>query len=161
VPDPELVETLVRAQRVSGADVVTCGISVGGTVHLFPGEPGALGLLSNGYGTVALVPRTLLEADETEARWPLLARLSLAGARIVSVPTPLVSSAAPPAALETHPAEALRVLGHFERALPERLRFLAELVTRAAAATAQPRQPPRARSLVRRVLRRIVRGLRR
>ena len=68
MPEPELVETLVRAQQVSGADVVTCGLFVDGHVHLFPGEPGALGLLANGYGTVALVRRSLLESDAAEAR---------------------------------------------------------------------------------------------
>ena len=57
VAGPDLVETLVRAQQVSGADVVTCGVSANGTTHLFPGQPGALGLLANGYGTVALVRR--------------------------------------------------------------------------------------------------------
>jgi glycosyltransferase involved in cell wall biosynthesis len=157
VPEPELVETLVRAQQVSGADIVSCGLFVDGTVHLFPGEPGALGLLENGYGTVALVRRSLLEGEATDARWPLLAKLSVAGARIVAVPRPLVSSAAPPASLQTHPTEALRVLNHFEGALPPNLRFLAELVARTAAETPRP-SPPRVRGLARRVVRRLVRG---
>jgi glycosyltransferase involved in cell wall biosynthesis len=156
-PDPELVESLVRAQQVSGADVVSCGLFVEDTVHLFPGEPGALGLLGNGYGTVALVRRALLEADADVARWPLLAKLSLAGAKIVSVPMPLVASAAAPADLGTRPTEALRVLEHFEQALPHQARFLAELVTRMAAQTARP-SPPVTRGLARRAVRRLVRG---
>jgi hypothetical protein len=156
VPEPDLVDTLVRAQRVSGADVVTCGIFVDGAVHLFPGEPGALGLLGNGYGTVALVRRSLLDADATEARWPLLAKLSVASARIVSVPIPLVSSATPPASRDTHPTEALRVLSSFEEALPHDLRFLAELVTRTAAEPGPP-AAARARGFARRAARRLVR----
>ena len=156
VPEPELVDTLVRAQQVSGADVVTCGLFVGGAVHLFPGEPGALGLLGNGYGTVALVRRSLLGPDATDARWPLLAKLSAASARIVSVPIPLVSSAAPPASLDTHPTEALRVMKYFEEALPRDLRSLAELVTRTAAEPPRP-AAPRARGAARRAARRLVR----
>ena len=156
---PELVETLVRAQQVSGADVVSCGVSVNGTMHLFPGEPGALGLLTNGYGTVALVRSALVEGREGEARWPLLARLSLEGARIVSVPLPLATTTTAPATLQTQPDQALRVLASFERALPESLRFLAELVTRTAAAEPVASQAPR-RSLVRRALARLARTLR-
>ena len=160
VPEPALVETLVRAQQVSGADVVSCGLIVEGIVHLFPGEPGALGLLRNGYGTVALVRRSLLDADASDARWPLLAKLSVGGAKIVSVPIPLVKSTAPPSALETHPTEALRVLDHFERGLPHSLRFAAELVTRLAADTSRP-SPARARGLARRTVRRLLAGRRR
>lgn len=160
VPEPQLVETLVRAQEASGADIVSCGLLADGTVHLFPGEPGALGLLGNGYGTVALVRRSLLEGNADDARWPLFAKLSVAGARIVSVPIPLVTSAAPPAGLDTHPTEALRVMNHFEGALPHELRFLAELVTRPAAAK-PPLSTPRARGFARRAARRLIRGLRR
>jgi glycosyltransferase involved in cell wall biosynthesis len=160
VPEPHLVKTLVRAQQVSGADVVSCGLFVDGTVHLFPGEPGALGLLRNGYGTVALVRRSLLEADEESARWPQLARLGVEGAKIVSVPIPLVTSTAPPSALESHPSEALRVLDHFERRLPHNLRFAAELITRLAADTARP-SPASGRSFARRAVRRLLAGRRR
>jgi hypothetical protein len=157
---PELVETLVRAQQTSGADVVTCGLSVNGTTHLFPGEPGALGLLTNGYGTVALARSELVEGREREDRWPLLAQLSLEGAKIVSIPVPLATSTTAPATLQTQPAQALRVLASFERALPENLRFLAELVTRTAAAEPVASQAPR-RSFVRRALGRLARPLRR
>ena len=160
VEAPELVETLVRAQQASGADVVTCGLSVNGTTHLFPGEPGALGLLANGYGTVALARSALVEGREHEARWPLLAQLSLEGAKIVSIPLPLATSTTAPATLHTQPAEALRVLASFERALPDNLHFLAELVTRTAAAEPVPAQAPR-RSFARRALARLARTLRR
>jgi len=147
VPEPRLAETLERAQRVSGADVVTCGLFLDGKVQLFPGEPRALGLLANGYGTVALVRSALLE---TEPPWPLFARLSLSGARIVSVPLPLATSAAPASTDD----EARLVLRHFERALPRHLRLLGELVPRLAAAPDQPavRRAPLARRVARRLL---------
>jgi hypothetical protein len=62
--------------------------------------------------------------------------------------------------LQTQPAQALRVLASFERALPENLRFLAELVTRTAAAESAAPQPSR-RSFARRALGRLARTLRR
>ena len=146
VPEPQLEETLARAQQVSRADVVTCGLFVDGKVQLYPGEPRALGLLSNGYGTVALVRRSLLK---DEAPWPLFAGLSVAGARIVSVPIPLVTSRPP----QPSDDEARLVLKHFEQAMPSSLRLLGELVPRLAAAR---QQPPTARPrLVRRVARRL------
>jgi glycosyltransferase involved in cell wall biosynthesis len=146
VPEPELEATLARAQQVSGADVVTCGLFVDGKVQLFPGEPRALGLLSNGYGTVALVRRSLLK---DEPPWPLFAGLSIAGARIVSVPLPLATSRP----LQPTDDEARLVLGYFERAMPRSLRLLGELVPRLAAAGQRlptPRPP-----FVRRVARRL------
>jgi hypothetical protein len=151
VAAPELVETLVRAQHASGADVVTCGLFADGRVQLFPGEPRALGLLSNGYGTAALVRRSLLADEPT---WPLLARLSLSGARIVSVPMPLVTTKRRPATLETHPDQARLVLRYFERALPRNLRLLGELVPRLAAESERP--PPARPRLARRVARRLL-----
>ena len=161
VPEPSLRETLIRAQQASGADVVTCGLFVGEAVHLFPGEPRALGLLANGYGTVALVRRSLLEPETLAPRWPLFAKLSVAGANIVSVPLPLVTAAVAPATLATHSAEALSVMNHFERALPRNLRFVAELATRLAAAETVRPAPARRRGLARRAVRRLVRGRRR
>jgi len=149
--DEELWGTLARAQQASGADVVTCGLFVDGTVHLFPGEPRALGLLANGYGTVALVRRSLLQDEPV---WPLLARLSLSGARIVSVPSPLATTNERPATLATDPEQARLVLRHFERALPRNVRLLAELVPRLAAEADRPpaSRPPLARRVARRLL---------
>jgi glycosyltransferase involved in cell wall biosynthesis len=147
VPEPQLEGTLARAQQVSGADVVTCGLFVDGTIRLFPGEPRGLGLLSNGYGTVALVRRSLLQ---DEPPWPLFARLSLSGARIVSVPIPLAASPAHPPRDE----EARLVLEHFERAMPSQLRLLGELVPRLAVRS-QPAPVARPR-LARRVARRLL-----
>jgi hypothetical protein len=161
VADPSLVETLVRAQETSGADVVSCGLSLAETlgsssVHLFPGEPRALGLLTNGYGTVALLRRSLLEAPPdaspnhpsnagsppADPDWPLLAQLSVGGARIVSIPIPLVAATRRPGALESHPGDARRVLNLLEGAVPSNLRFIAELAARLAAERQRPTPPP-------------------
>jgi hypothetical protein len=84
-----------------------------------------------------------------EAPWPLFAGLSVAGARIVSVPLPLAKSRP----LQASDDEARLVLKHFEGAMPHHLRLLGELVPRLAAA-GQP--PPATRPrLVRRVARRL------
>jgi glycosyltransferase involved in cell wall biosynthesis len=158
-PDADLRETLERAQAVSGADVVTCGVRVRGdeteTLHFFPGEPGGLGLLGNGYGTVALVRGSLLD-DERPPIWQLLARLSVHGARIVSVPRPLATTTNPPVTLESDPRAALAVAQELERALPRSLRSLARLAA-GLAAEASRRPAPRRRRLgsLRRVVRRI------
>jgi glycosyltransferase involved in cell wall biosynthesis len=154
VPAPDLEEMLVRAQQVSGADVVTCGLFVDGSIHLFPGEPRGLGLLANGYGTAGLFRRSLLEAAPSEHSWPRLARLSASGAQIVSIPMPLVTSRARPATFESHPGEARLVVKHLESALPHSLRLLAELVPRLAAESVRP--PPVRSRLARRVARRIL-----
>jgi hypothetical protein len=171
VAEPTLLETLVRAQEKSGADVVSCGLFLDDTpgrrsVRLFPGQPRALGMLANDYGTVSLIRRSLLgpRADASavcisdagpaaaDPDWPLLAELSVAGARIVSIPIPLVAQTTRPGALDSHPSEGLRVLNHFERALPPNLRLIAELGARLAAEMLQ-RPPTRARSLARRAVR--------
>jgi glycosyltransferase involved in cell wall biosynthesis len=157
IAEPDLEETLARAQQVSGADVVTCGLSVDGAIHLFPGEPRALGLLANGYGTAGLVRRSLLVGAEPS--WPLLARLSASGARIVSVPLPLVTSHSRPATFETDPEQARLVLTHLERALPHNLRLLAELVPRLAAESERTSQSP-AKGFALRAARRLLAGWR-
>ena len=143
VPKPELVETLVRAQAASGADVVSCGLSLAGegdgaSEYFFVGEPGGFGVLANGYGTVALLRRSLL-GDVTstwpaaDPDWPLLARLSAAGSRIVSIPRPLVTRSLRPGTLERHSADALLVAQELEQRLPGRLRSLARLTAGLAA----------------------------
>jgi glycosyltransferase involved in cell wall biosynthesis len=138
-PEPKLLEHLVRAQARTGADVVTCGLRVHGdsgkeTVHFFSGDAGGLGALSNVYGTVALIRRTLLDGHESpwptdgDRRWPLLAGLAAAGARIVSIPEPLVTSVTPPGSIERNPSEALLVAQQLERLLAEPVRTTARLV---------------------------------
>jgi glycosyltransferase involved in cell wall biosynthesis len=153
VPEDELLETLVAAQAASGADVVTCGLYLedvagGRTQHFFLGEPGGLGLLANSYGTVALLRRSLLTDEETvraaegDADWPLLARLSSTGARIVSIPLPLVTRRALPGRLDAHPSDALLVVQELERALPEPLRSVARLAAGLAADSQAPAVAP-------------------
>jgi glycosyltransferase involved in cell wall biosynthesis len=182
VPKEDLIETLVRAQGASGADVVSCGLRLPGErLHFFAGEPGGLGLLANGYGRVALLRRALLTdvgtpwQAEGDPDWPLLAGLAAAGAHIVSVPIPLVTTPARPGTLDSQPSDALLAVEELERALPDELRFLARLV--AGQAAEMKRLPPAPRAglvrpavrvlrdegplgLLRRALRRLFRGRR-
>ncbi|TML04767.1 MAG: glycosyltransferase [Actinobacteria bacterium] len=144
-PAEDFVATLVHAQAVSGADVVTSGLRLRSSPrqHLFLGDPGGLGLLSNSYGTPALIRRSLIDGlgtpwpVEGDSDWPLLAGLHLAGAHIVSIPMPLLTRTDPPGSLEQHPADALLVLGRHEQALPGQLRPLARLAAGLAAGDAQ------------------------
>src|SRR5262249_28913448 len=72
--DADALEVLRHAQRTTGADAVTCGVRMSdGDVRLFHGDPGGLGVVENGYGTVALVDGELRDGDEL---WPLLAELA-------------------------------------------------------------------------------------
>ncbi len=145
VPEADLVEVLVRAQAASGADVVSCGLLCDGREYFFVGEPAGTGLLANGYGTVALLRRSLLCDLATawpvvgDHDWPLLARLNAAGARVVSVPLPLVRRIARPGTLTREPGDALLVVEALERALPDQLRLVARL---AAGLAAEPRHEP-------------------
>jgi glycosyltransferase involved in cell wall biosynthesis len=151
-PDPQLEETLRRAQAASAADVVTCGLRLGTAERLFLGDPGGLGLIENHYGAAALVRRSLLPAEREEI-WPLLARLATGGARIVSVPRALVERRDTEA--RDSAREALAVAQRFEERLPPALRSLARLTTGLAAASKAAPDPSR-RSRLRRVVDRIV-----
>jgi glycosyltransferase involved in cell wall biosynthesis len=145
VPDADLVPTLLRAQRATGADVVTCGVRVDGTLHFFPGDAGGLGTVRNGYGTVALYRREVLEQASDLAPhardpdWPLLAGLVLSGAKIVSLPVALLSRPSPPGSVDNDQAGAVLVAQQFERALPDPLRGAARI---AAGLAHQADQPP-------------------
>lgn len=152
VPNEHLVETLARAQSASGADIVSCGLRLdSGVDHYFLGDAGALGALSNTYGTVALIRRSLLDAGTAQGAaardpdWPLLARLVLAGADLVSVPETLVTTAQFPGDVRNDPVGALAVTQEFERRLPETAQGLARLAAGLAAQSAPP--PPPARSV--------------
>jgi hypothetical protein len=93
--------------------------------HLFLGQAGGLGVLSNAYGTVTLLRRSLLGdlrtawPSEHDPDWPLLARLGVEGARIESVPRALVTSAREPGTVERCPSDALLVLELIESVLPD------------------------------------------
>jgi O-antigen biosynthesis protein len=149
VPEPHFLARLCRAQEASGADVVSCGLFLpreeGASVRLFFGEPRALGLVENGYGTVSLLRRSLLSdlagpwPAEDDPDWPLLARLSAQGAKIVSVPEPLLRRQAQPGAIERSPADALLVVEALERILPTQV---ASSVRLAAGLAADARRPP-------------------
>jgi glycosyltransferase involved in cell wall biosynthesis len=144
--DPDCLETLLRAQAASGADVVTCGVrgQLGAreVARLFLGEPRELGLVANHYGLIGLYRRSALdEAGHIDTGgdddWLRLASLSLAGARIVSVPRPLARTERSPGSAATDPVEssaALTVAKTFEQASPQELRTLPRLVAGLAAA---------------------------
>jgi glycosyltransferase involved in cell wall biosynthesis len=169
-PSDELLETLVRAQAGSNADVVTCGLLVrdAGTSkpYYFFGDPGGLGALANSYGVAPLIRRSLL-ADGTatawpiegDPDWPLLARLSTSGARIVSVPLPLVTRREPPGDLSRHPSDALLVVKELERAVPATSEALVRLAAGLAALSGSDDQhtPTSMRRVVARVHARVSR----
>jgi hypothetical protein len=142
VPDAEadLRDVLLQAQRATGADVVTCGLRLAdGRIRLFAGDPGGLGALANGYGTVALVRRDLLDTvptawpEERDTAWPMLAGLAASGATVVSIPLPLAESDDEPGAVENDPAAALRAAQQLERSLPGPLAGSARLAAGLAA----------------------------
>jgi glycosyltransferase involved in cell wall biosynthesis len=136
VPRHDFLETLLRAQAASGADIVTFGVQVGDVEHLFLGDPGGLGMLANSYGTAALIRRTLV-SGATEM-WPLLARLTLNGARIVSIPETLVVRPQEADRPEQPAFEPLLVAEEFEHQLPRQLRTLARIGAGLAASSATP-----------------------
>jgi glycosyltransferase involved in cell wall biosynthesis len=160
--DERVRETLVHAQRATGADVVTCGLRLAdGRLHFFAGDAGGLGAVANTFGTVALVRRALVDATPTawpeqrDTAWPWLAGLAASGASIVSVPLPLAVSSEAPGTVESDPAAALRAVQQLERVLPEPERGAARL---AAGLAADPRESTGSGGLSRRA-RRAFRGL--
>jgi glycosyltransferase involved in cell wall biosynthesis len=138
--DERLRETLVRVQRATNADVVTCGLRLAdGRLHFFAVDAGGLGALTNAFGTVALVRRTLLDGaptawpEQRDSVWPWLARFAASGASIVSIPLPLAESRQAPGTVEDDPATALQAVQQLERALPEPVRGAARLAAGLAA----------------------------
>jgi glycosyltransferase involved in cell wall biosynthesis len=165
VPEDRLVEVLARAQAASGADVVTCGIELldgesPPVQRFFLGNPGALGVLANEYGSAALIRRSLLDEPAFRAAydpdWLLLAGLSLAGATIVSVPETLVRRPARAADLGPQSLDALLVAQQFEQQLPDALRGLPRLAASLAGRQAAVRAN---RTIVQRARARLGRSL--
>ncbi len=171
-PDDGLVEALVEAQAATGADVVTTAVRPADDpegVQLFLGECGALGLVENQYGVLGLVRASLAVAelpdrDGADPDWPLLARLSLGGARIVSIPEALTVHHGKPGNVTDVPGDGLEVLEAFEnpraapqRDLPQLAATLGAALLRSAAPAAA--QPPSARPLPRRAAGRLRRAL--
>jgi glycosyltransferase involved in cell wall biosynthesis len=125
--DGDMLDVLEHAQRSSGADIVTCGVRLpGGGVRFFHGDPGGLGAIENGYGTVALIDGQL-RRDEGDL-WPLLAALAASGRSIVSIPLPLADGA-----VDEGPAVALRAAQALEASLAAPLRGAARLAAGLAA----------------------------
>jgi glycosyltransferase involved in cell wall biosynthesis len=143
--DPDGLETLMRAQAASNADVVTCAtrrsLPTAEEIHIFLGEPRELGLLGNYYGTIGLYRRSLLEGND-DGDWVRLASLSLSGARIVSVPLPLARSQRLPEHMANGSAAALAVVRAFEKASSPELQALPELVAALAAERAASAAAP-------------------
>lgn len=143
VPEPELVDALLRAQARSGADAVTCGLRTAEGLQLFSGQPGGLGVLANGYGAVALLRREALAEQaaawpaDRDPDWQLLASLTAAGAKVVSIPTPLVTRSTGVGNVEDDPGDALLAVHELERALPRPLRGAARLAAGLAANAAR------------------------
>jgi glycosyltransferase involved in cell wall biosynthesis len=144
-PDDALLDALVAAQAASGADVVTAAVRPAGepgAIHVFLGDPRALGLVENQYGVLGLVRRSVL-ADRPppegggDPDWPLFAGLALAGARVVSIPEPLSGHRGRPGRVSDVPGEGLEVLETFERDGFDVVRELPQLAATLAAAGAK------------------------
>jgi glycosyltransferase involved in cell wall biosynthesis len=122
-PDAELIDSLVAAQAASGADVVTAAVrraDESGSIQLFLGDPGALGLLENAYGVIGLVRKSLVRGPLPDAGvdpdWPFFARLALGGARIVSIPEAFSAHSGRIGRVSDVPGDGLAVLEAFEEA---------------------------------------------
>jgi glycosyltransferase involved in cell wall biosynthesis len=166
-PDDTFIDALVAAQAASNADVVTTAVRpAGGGEHLFLGDPGALGLIENQYGVVGLVRSELAAAHlppdgAVDPDWPLLARIALSGARIVSIPEPFTSHSGKPGEVVDVPGEGLIVLDAFEAASTTQLRDLPQLAATLAAAHARLSATQDGTPTQASVLRRAVRATRR
>lgn len=121
-PDDELLDALVAAQSLTGADVVTAAVRPADdlrAVHLFLGDAGAFGLVENQYGVIGLVRASLavpalLEDGAGDPDWPLHARLALDGARVISIPRALATHAGAVGRIGDVPGAGLKVLEAFE-----------------------------------------------
>jgi hypothetical protein len=149
-PGPDLVRQLASAQGASGADVVTCGVrsrtGEGAIEWIFDGDPVGLGVLENRFGTLGLLRRELATRalpsgndGGADPDWSLYADLALRGARISSIPEPLVERSLAPGDSRSAPVSAARVVALYEQALPAVLGGLGRL---AGAASVTGRDAP-------------------
>jgi glycosyltransferase involved in cell wall biosynthesis len=149
-PDDELLDALVAAQTLTGADVVTAAVRRSDDprgVRLFLGDPGAFGLVENQYGVLGLVRASLavpalLEDGADDPDWPLFVRLALGGARVISIPQPLATHSGAVGRIGDVPGAGLKVLEAFEAPhvaplhdLPQLAATLAAALQRSPAAT--------------------------
>ena len=158
VPESDLVRLLLAVRRASGADIVTCGLRLEDRLQFFSGDPRGLGAVTNAYGNVALYARSVLgdvaspSPGARDPDWPLLARLAVGGASIVSVPLPLVRRRVAPGSAQDDPAAAVEVARHREQARPDHLRGAARIAAgrgrpapRAGASRSSPRRRTKCR----------------
>jgi hypothetical protein len=167
-PDDGMLDALVAAQAASGGDVVTGSVRPAGdsgAVHLFLGNPGALGLVENQYGVIGLVRATLAVSElgddvAGDADWAFFARLALRGARIVSIPEPLSTHAGRPGKVSDLPGPGLAVLEAFEAPHAADRHDLPQLAATLAAALQREPDAPMSKAgagLLRRAARKIAR----
>jgi glycosyltransferase involved in cell wall biosynthesis len=144
-PSDGLLDTLVAAQAASGADVITVAVRPAdspGDIRLFLGDPGSLGLLENHYGVLAFLRSAVVAAqpmheEAADPDWPLLARIALAGGRIVSLPEALSVHSGGRGRVGDVPGEGLAVLEAFEAHSGRELHDLPQLAATLGAALAR------------------------
>jgi glycosyltransferase involved in cell wall biosynthesis len=142
-PSDRLVDAFVAAQAASDADVVTAAVRPADHpdgIRMFLGDPGSLGLLENHYGVLAFLRSDIVAGqpmhdDDADPEWPLLARIALAGCRIVAIPEALSTHTGAPGRAGDVPGEGLAVLEAFEERPP---RDLPQLAATLGAAIARP-----------------------
>lgn len=168
VPFDDLVETLWRARAASGVDVAVAGARFfrgegaptaheGDVVRISLCEPRELGVISNQYGgPVNLWPRALLErlggfADVATEDWDMLARATLAGARLATPPDPLYWYRQTPGGMYSVDPIAHRDAGlavtssRFAEQLPDGMRLLPQLAAGAYSELERRRRAARPR----------------
>jgi glycosyltransferase involved in cell wall biosynthesis len=141
-PADGLLDAFVAAQAASDADVVTTAVRPAENpdgIRIFLGDPGSLGLLENHYGVLAFLRSDIVAAqpmhdEAADPEWPLLARVALAGCRIVSIPEPLSTHSGAPGRVGDVPGEGLVVLEAFEQRPAHELGELPQLAATLGAA---------------------------
>jgi hypothetical protein len=149
-PDGAMLDALIAAQAASDADIVTCAVRPAddlGAVQVFLGDPGAFGLVENQYGVLGLVRASLAAGQPSldgsiDADWLLFVRLSLAGARVVSIPEALSVHRGRPGSVRDVPGDGPAVLEAFEAQDVAPLHDLPQLTATLAASLARLEAQP-------------------